>query len=189
MSNRVSEVVLLCEDDTQAQLVRAFLKICGQQGGVRDKVASRLKHGGNVGWVLDHFPEELQACRQRHKRARTLLIVMLDADDRTIEDRRRQLVARVVAADLERFGENEPAVLLIPKRHVETWIRVLLGYAVTEDENCKSNRKATTEQFRIAAQAIFDRSRQNAIPQEPSVPSLEQSLPHWGRISRELGGR
>lgn len=94
MSERVSHTVLLCEDELQARLVRSYLRRCGvtaEPPYVREKIASRTVHGGNVGWVLTEFPRELHACRQRNKRARTLLIIVIDADEFEVAQLRREL--------------------------------------------------------------------------------------------------
>ena len=79
----------------------AYLKRCGIK---YDRVlttiaASRLVAGGNVTWVLDKFPEELRAVRSRQTKAETLLIVMLDADKGTVEDRQIELAGRVKRAE------------------------------------------------------------------------------------------
>lgn len=188
MSNRVSNVILLCEDDEHARLLRAFLRICGHVANIRSRVASREKHGGNVGWVLDHYAEELRACRQRNARAKTLLVVMVDADDSAVDERHRELAKRAEAAGLGKLQKDEPVVVLVAKRHVETWIRVACGDSVSEEEDCTFNRPPTQQQFRNAAQAIYDRSRPNAARQQPTVPSLDEALPHWRRISESICG-
>jgi hypothetical protein len=185
MSDRVSETVLLCEDDAQERFTKAYLKKCGlpcQSPYVRSLVASREKKGGNDAWVLDRFPKELNACRQRNKKAKTRLLVLIDADKHSVEDRRRQLTERVKLAGFEEFGKNEPAELLIPKRQIETWIRALRGEIVTEDQDCKGWEKLDKEQLRLAAQTLYDWSRPNATLGSTCVPSLQAALPQWRRI-------
>jgi hypothetical protein len=186
MSNRVSQFILLCEDEAQERLTKAYLKKCGlasQSPYVKSLVASREQRGGNDGWVLDRFPKELKACRQRHKaKANTLLIVLIDADNHSVEDRRRQLYDRVVSSGLDEFGASEPAVILIPKRHIETWICALVGNTVTEEEDCKPWEKPDKEIIRLAAQTLFDWSRPNATPGKTCVPSLQTALPEWNKI-------
>ena len=122
MSDRVSRTILLCEDDPHAQLVRSYMERCGLQTRepyLHPRIASREVHGGNVNWVLREFSKELHACRQRHlAHANTLLIVVVDADDLEVTDRRGQLRAE------SPMSEIDPVVVLIPKRHVETWIRI-----------------------------------------------------------------
>jgi hypothetical protein len=186
MSDRVSQTILLCEDEAQERMTKAYLKRCGlphQSPYVKALVASRQQQGGNDAWVLNQFPRQLHACRQRQKKAKTLLIVLIDADNHAVGDRRRQLLDRVTSAGLEEYGANEPAVLLIPKRHIETWIRALLGKTVTETEDCKSWNKLERETLRQAAEVLFAWSRPNATPGSTCVPSLEAALPEWKRIA------
>ena len=180
MSSRVSQVVLLCEDDLQARLVRAFMKLLGLNAQVREIIASRMAYGGNVSWVLNRFPSELHACRQRHKLVRTLLIVMIDADDFSTEERRRALSNKCVAAEYSPLIENDPLAILIPKRHVETWICNLLGIAVEETQDCKSIASTKKEDIRRAAQTL-EAWVTNVLP-ESCVPSLKQSVPELRRI-------
>ncbi len=185
MSERVSQTILLCEDELQERLAKAYVKKCGlpyQPPYLKALVASREQQGGNDSWVLNQFPRQLHACRQRQKKARTLLIVLIDADKHSVEDRRRQLMDRLTSAGFEAFGQTEPAVLLIPKRHIETWIRALLGEQVTEEQDCKTWQDAKKEEIRRAADAVFAWSRANATPGQTCVPSLKTALAEWKKI-------
>jgi hypothetical protein len=185
MSERVSQFVVLCEDEMHERLTKAYMRKCGlraQEPFVRSLVGSKMQAGGNVGWVLNEFPRQLHACRQRSKKAKTLLIVVVDADELTVEDRQRQLSQRVHAQGHDPFGSNEPAVLLIPKRHIETWIRALLGETVTEDQDCKMTRPPAKLEVRVAAGTLWDWSRAGASLGPTCVPSLAASLPSWRRI-------
>jgi hypothetical protein len=164
MSSRVSKAVLLCEDQQHQRLAIAFLKQCGIKNPGRiltSKVASQLKEGGNVGWVMDEFPRERRAFRQRQVKAETLLIVMIDADKGSVEDRRKELNERAERAGLKPIGPDESVALLVPKRHIETWIRALLDDTVTEEDDCKTKAPATKEELRQAAQRLHEWSRPN----------------------------
>jgi hypothetical protein len=186
MSKRVSQTILLCEDAAQERLTKAYMQRCRLPTGPPDVislVASRMMHGGNDHWVLTQFPKQLHACRQRKKRSKTLLIVLLDADEKhTVEGRRRQLLATVTAAGYEDFGSEEPAVLLFPKRNIETWIPALLEQTVNEEDDYKTRDKSTKEDFRKAAETLYQWSRLNAVPGSTCVSSLLTSLPEWRKI-------
>jgi hypothetical protein len=185
MSDRVSQTIVICEDEAHQRLTKAYLKRCGLPADppmVKWLVANREQQGGNDAWVLSRFPKELHACRQRSKRAKTLLVVLIDADSNTVENRRRQLLERAKSEGIDEWGSNEPVVLLIPKRHIETWIRVLLGETVTEEEDCKSWKPTDKDDYRRAAQTVFDWSRPNATAGPSCVPSLRGALPEWKKI-------
>lgn len=178
MSDRISRTVLLCEDDPQHQLVRSYLKKCGlnaKEPSLIPRVASREVHGGNVDWVIREFSRELTACMQRHVRARTLLIVVVDADDFTISQRREHLVASDTAP------AEDMLVVLIPKRHIETWIRSALGNEVNEKDNYKRPAPKKSE-IKEAAGRIHGWAHNEPEPGQECVDSLRSSLPEWRRI-------
>src|SRR5947209_5988516 len=111
MSNRVSQAVLLCEDQEHERLVIAFVKQCGIRkpyDSIVPKVASKLRAGGNVGWVLDEFPKELRSIRNRQKKAESLLIVVIDADNSTVDERRGELNERAQRAGLDPIRPDDP---------------------------------------------------------------------------------
>jgi hypothetical protein len=174
MSDRISQYILLCEDDAHSKLVRAYFRKCGISDRlVVDRVASRLAQGGNIGWVLREFDRQLLACRQRQ--AQTLLIVVIDADDHTVEERRRELNQR------SEFRDNDPLVILIPRRHIETWIRSALNEAVNEDDDYK-RPAVTKDEFRNAAGQIHGWARNQPEPGPTCIPSLRSALPAWRQI-------
>lgn len=179
MSDRVSETILLCEDDPQEQMVRRYLDRCGlrtQPPSLITKNASRVVHGGNVAWVLREFPKELEACRRRHRtHANTLLIVVVDADDNTVAERRAHLNERT------QIDGADPIVVLIPKRHIETWIRAALGEAVNENDDYK-RPEPTKADIRTAANQIHGWVRGNPTPGATCVDSLHVSLAEWRKI-------
>lgn len=179
MSDRVSKTILLCEDDAHERLVRSYLKVCGlhtEPPYLIPRNASRAVHGGNVSWVLREFPRELEACRKRHAtRASTLLIVVVDADQLAVDVRRAEL-----AADPP-WSSADPLVVLIPKRHVEAWIRAALGQTVNEADDYKLPELLKAE-FRAAARIIHGWARDNPRPGSACIPSLKTSLPEWRKI-------
>jgi len=179
MSDRVSQTILLCEDDPQEQLVRNYLQECGLPTlppRLIVKNASRAEHGGGIKWVLEHFPAELKACRQRHAtHAKTQLIVMVDADDFTVADRRLHLVGDPPVSPAD------PLALLIAKRHVETWIRAALGDIVNEIDRYKKPQLKRAD-IRGGAKVIHGWAHTNPHPGPTCVPSLHAALTEWRKI-------
>lgn len=170
MPDRVSQIVLLCEDDPQEQLVRRYLDKCGLrtlEPTLRVRNASREVHGGNVTWLLREFPREMEACRKRHAaHAKTLLIVVVDADFGTVAARRAQLPTIA----------DDPVIALIPKRHIETWVRCGLGLIVDEVADCK-NPPLKKSEIKSAADVIHGWARDSPPPAAHCVDSLRTSLP------------
>jgi hypothetical protein len=172
-------MILLCEDDPQERLVRSFLKECGlntEPPYFVPRNASREVHGGTVGWVLREFAKELRACRQRHNtKANTLLIVVADADAFTVVERRSHLVADPPTVT------DDPLVVLIPRRHIETWIRAAMGESVNETDSYKKPEPKKSE-IRAAAKEIHGWARGNPSPGPTCVPSLQAALAEWRKI-------
>lgn len=135
--------------------------------------ASREVHGGNVSWVLDRFPAELEACQRRNIKARTLLIVTVDADNFSVEERR---------GHLKGVESGDTLALLIPKRHIETWIRYALGQAVNENDDYKKPNPKK-EEIRAAARKIAEWVRNDPSIPAGCIDSLAKALPDWKRIS------
>jgi hypothetical protein len=179
VSSRVSQTVLLCEDDEQERLVRFYMHHCGLKTDppyLYPINASRKVHGGNVTWVIREFPKQLEACRKRHAAyASTLLIVVMDADQGQVVERRGQLICDPAVSG------KDPLVVLIPRRHIETWIRAALNIYVDETTDYK-NPVPTKSEVRVAVATIHSWARDNPQPGPTCVPSLKTALPEWRKI-------
>ena len=111
MSERASQIILLCEDELHERLVKAYMKECSletQEPCMRSLVASRMVQGGNVDWVLREFAGQVHACRQRLKQAKTLLVVMADADRLTLGTIPSTL--RGYFADMRHVSQSGPGI-------------------------------------------------------------------------------
>jgi hypothetical protein len=58
--------------------------------------------------------------------------VVTDADVLSVEQRRQQLSAPLVAAGIPVLTDDEAVAILIPRRNIETWIYYLNGQSVDE---------------------------------------------------------
>lgn len=172
MSTRVSQYVLLCEDEMQRRLVRAYLRRCGVSDRIIKEVNPSQDDTAGISWVIKQFAQQLEACRHRQQVAKTLLIVVIDADKFSIEERKQHLYAQC------NYDQNDPLIVLVPKRHIETWVAAGTGQAVKEEEDCKSHSLAV----RQAAQQIHDWARNELPPVSTCIPSLRVALPDWRRI-------
>ena len=130
MSNP-SLAIVVAEDDRHKMLAYRYLKKRGLSPRIEVSPSGR---GSAENWVRKRFAKEVSVYRRRH--AQTALIVMIDADTGTVEDRLRQL-----AEALREAGEppidtkTERIARMVPKRNVETWILCLNGHAVNEEDD------------------------------------------------------
>jgi hypothetical protein len=180
---RIANKIILAEDREQQNLVRRYLERCGHGAGLR-LVALPAKGPGGSGekYVRDQYPRQVQACRSAlGRRTSALLVVIVDADGETTQRRAKQLADALRTAEMEGCHYDEPIVVLIPRRHVETWIRALLGIRVDEDKDYK-NPKPTSGEIRGAAEALHRWTRLNNNPTISPPASLTASLPEWKKI-------
>ena len=141
MSNP-SLVIALAEDEHHRMLVLRYLKKSGLKDHAIRIRQSPAGQGSAENWVRREFVKETEAYRVRQARARTALIVIIDADAYTVQDRLNQLDQALQGSGRQTVGGGEEIARLVPKRNVETWIlclngRRLDGRPVDEDTNYK----------------------------------------------------
>jgi len=180
---RIANKIVLTEDREQQNLVRRYLKRCGHNPDECLFLPRRTWPGGSgEHQVRKEFPRQVKAFRSSlGRKASALLIVMVDADTRTTKVRATQLSQALRDARMKQREEEELIVVLIPKRHVETWIRALLGNQVDEETDYK-NPKPTPDEIREAAETLHQWTRHGAAAGIMSPPSLTTSLPEWQKI-------
>jgi len=110
--------------------------------------------------------------------------VVIDADTKSTRQRAKQLSDALRAAGMEERHDDEPIVVLIPKRHVETWIRALLGHAVDEatDYTRAPYSPPSATGIKNAAARLYEWTRPGIDAPASSPPSLTFSIPEWRKI-------
>jgi len=76
---------------------------------------------------------------------------------------------------------TDAIALLVPKRHIETWILCLTGAKVNETSDY-SNLDGIQERIRLAAEHFFDWSRPGYKVTDRCIPSLQRAFPEFRRI-------
>ncbi len=177
--------MILVEDMEQQNLIFRFLERCDRgltYRHCRFEHAAKSSAGSGEQFVRERYPVEVKEHRRRiGKGTSAILVVMVDADMEATQHRATQLSKALEDKEMERRGDDEPIVLLIPKRHVETWIRALLGTHVDEEKDYKKPNP-TSDEIREAAGTIYQWTRPNVGPSPTSPPSLTASLPEWKKI-------
>ena len=133
--SKASQIIVLCEDKAHEVFVKRFLKRWGvKPRAIRVPPYPNGKGSGKK-YVEDNISLEAEALRRRH--ASTVLLVIQDADEHTVQKVRGNLDDKI-----EPHREaNEPIAYIIPKWHIQTWIAYLDGVDV--DEAKKENYKTT----------------------------------------------
>lgn len=180
-SSRVYVIVVL-EDARHEMLARRYLKKHGV--GEREMRIERSPSGeGNAeGWVRKTFAMEVNVYRSR--RAKTALIVIIDADAHTVQERWRQLDQALedggkAGVDVDR----EQIARLVPKRNVETWILCLNEQEVNEDTDYKRTRHDWNELIPPAAERLFRWTLPKAELPDHCIHSLQSGVRELNRLT------
>jgi hypothetical protein len=132
-------------------------------------------------WVRNNFVIDVQSYRSRA--AETKLVVMMDADTHTVEQRLRQLDESLRQAGVSLIDEDAKNVArLIPKRNIETWILCVSGRVVDEATDYKYERHDWTELIRQGVQTLYDWTRPNPTLPASCIDSLWDAIPQLRKL-------
>lgn len=111
---------ILCEDKLTSCFIRKFLI---EQGIDRRKITPCPFPLSGCGeqYVRREFPRYLKALRSKNFNS-NVLIVAIDADTKSVEERKLQLNGSCSAASIDTIKKSDRLMLFIPKRNIETWI-------------------------------------------------------------------
>jgi hypothetical protein len=168
-------VTVLAEDLQHVVFVQRFLR---QRGKRRYDIRALPSSGGSAEqWVRLQFPSQLRALRSRQRNA--CLIVVTDADNLTVDERVRTLVQSCVDSGVSPHTPQEPVLLVVPKRNIETWIAYLRGVVIDEQQvyaKCKYESECHPQAEELARRC----AGAQAAPQMPS--SLQRVCGGFRRI-------
>ena len=173
------KIVLLCEDKQTDSFVRRFLK--HRNFKYRDITTVSLAAGSGSGeqQVRKRYPKELKAIRQRQQ---AYLIVVIDADTHTVDDRHTELKqACEKKGILPRNSRDVNVLHIIPRRNIETWFAYLENENVNESEiypKLKRERNCKEHAERLHHMCQTQNLR------EPVPPSLREACNEYRRLRR-----
>lgn len=134
MTKRQVEVTILCEDIQQQVFARRFLINCGfHPRKIRLLPLPQGKKSGEQ-YVRQKYPAEVKAYRSKSSYRSVCLVVLIDADTKTVDERLRQLDKALEEASQTKRLLTEKIAVLVPKRNIDTWIFYLKGEVVDEEK-------------------------------------------------------
>ena len=136
MPRRSATVIILCEDIQQEIFVRQWLKEKGFNSRQIRVKRSPSAQGSAEQFVRTQYPVEVRECRRvaTYQSVGVSLVVSIDADISSVEERRDQLDRALANSDLARRRPDERIAILIPKRNIETWVHYVMGEDVNETD-------------------------------------------------------
>ncbi len=167
-------VVVLCEDAAHKLFIERWLKCRGVSNRRIRTVALPAGKGAGEKFVRDRYPVEVLAYRQSRFTSRQL-IVAIDADTQSVDYRLEQLAQSLKDRGMEDRQPSERICILVPKRNIETWVRVLIGDAVTEEVDCGKQEPEDTRRAADVYQAWLDGAKE-------AIPSLTRSRTEVRRL-------
>ncbi len=182
MSTRSVEVVVLCEDLQQEVFVRRFLQRRGCERFLFQPPISPAGRGSGEHWVRGRFPRELQAHRSQAARRNTWLLVVTDADTRTVQDRVQGFARACEEADVPLRRPGEKVIFVIPRRNIETWFAYLREEVVNETETYP--RHDCENDCRDEVRRLDELCRQQQLEPQPPPPSLVTACTEFQRVAQ-----
>jgi len=178
-----SQVIVLVEDYHQQQFVFRYLRRIGLDPHAVRFVTCPSGAGSGEQWVREQFAIEVATYRRRRASAETKLVVVIDADDSSVQERLAQLDRKLQEAEAVAIRPNtEQIARLVPKRNIETWILCLNDIQVDEGTDYKRRRNDWPALIRAAAETLFAWTRNNAQITEACVPSLQLGVAELRRL-------
>lgn len=163
--SKPSLVIVLLEDGRQKMLMYRYLSKCGYKGYKVRIEQAPSGQGSAESWIRRRFVKETCSYRNRQARAGTALIVVIDADAHTVQDRVNQLDDALRKSGNEVINQGEKVARLVPKRNIETWILCLNGHEVREETDYKGTRNDWNELVPLASENLYQWARmQRNIP-------------------------
>lgn len=188
-------VTILAEDRRQARFIRAYLRsrIPGlNQRAIYDAPMANGRGSGSQ-WVIDHYEAEILAHLIRRaklpdrRRPEKWLIVAIDADAGTVQDRLNEFQKRIVGSGDERVRkcrvDRDNVARLIPKWSIETWILNLSGDPVDEDTPYKRQNHQWDDLIPHAAAELNTWVRRDDDLPQRCLPSLKLGIVELRRLT------
>ena len=176
-----ARIILLCEDTQTDAFVRRFLRRRGIRG--RDITTHPLPAGRQSGeqWVRQEYPHQLQAIRAR---SGACLIAVTDVDTSSGSKRRDQLRAECERQGIVPTKPDDPVLVLLPRRNIETWFEYLDGKTVNE-RGSYPKLKRDSDCIRHANE-LFRLCTKEQKLREPAPASLREACEEYPRLTAVL---
>ncbi len=188
MSRRSVQCIVVCEDIQHEVFARKFLKLSKiQPHNIRIRRCPNPKSGGDAKhWIKTNLPDQLGGLKSynaRNSSTALVLIVIADADDKTVEQR----IKHVTSGCSPKPNPNENVCFIIPKWAIETWIKHLRGESISESYRIRSKDKFTKNERACWPQVkqLKDMCDSDSLPKS-ALDSLRKACIEFQRIRSAL---
>jgi hypothetical protein len=183
MSQRRVNIVIVCEDKQQEVFACHFLRKRGfvLDRNVRVEICPK---GAGEQFVREKYATEVNGYRTKNYRL-GMLIILIDADNGTVENRLKQLNNALIKGSQEPRKPNEAIAIFVPKRNIETWVHYVLTGETVDEEREKPYPKFDRNEAickpgveKLATQCSQGNLDENAPPSlQAACSELQRLLP------------
>lgn len=166
--SQAAQIVILAEDVRQRKIIHRYLtKKRGYSHRCIRSINPQVLKGETAGltFVRANYAMQVAALRAYLALRSTALVVVADADHETIEERILDLDNRLRGANQTARKNEEPIILIVPRRNVETWMYFLNGNSVDETTDYKSKCSSLDDGDFAQRFADFAHPIRNPLPQ------------------------
>jgi hypothetical protein len=168
--------VILCEDLQSQVLLRRYLKA---RGFARIRVLPLPAACGEQ-YVRENYAGNVNA--QRKSSVAQVLVVHIDADKSSVQNRHNQLAGELVAKGLLPRSADEPIALVVPRYETETWLHHYQGRdGINETQSYSKFQDNEAAAAIPAVEALIELVEgRAAVP--PNLPSLAIAVDELRRL-------
>ena len=173
------KVTLLYEDKQTESFARRFLSHRGFSH--RDILVLPIPHGEQSGeqWVRCQYPRQLKAIRSRQQ---AFLVIITDADNLRVKARKDRLNQECVKQEMQVRTPEDPVIMAIPRRNIETWLAYLDGTEV--DERTTYPRLNRIGDCHEHAKVLYRMCHERQELVDPAPPSLREACKEYRKLRR-----
>ncbi len=136
---------------------------------------SRPGAGAGDQFVRDNYPVYLDAIRRRNG----ILVVMIDGDNDSIEQRLKQLNDVCEQSDILPRKSSDNVAIFVPSRNIETWLAYLNGEDVNETDTYPRLRRERECQKHVNA---LEQMCVEGKLRTPTLASLEAACREYNNV-------
>lgn len=176
MAMRKVELVVLCEDKNHESFIIRYLRRLGFNRRQIRPVPRPAGRGAGEQWVRMRYPLAAEIQRSKANRSRASLIVIIDADTMSTEERKQQLDDALDAAGQARRRGPERIAVVVPRRNIESWVQFALHGEIDETTDFKPRHRDANVWGAADVAVVLHRSRSEETAVPPSLAVACQEL-------------
>ncbi len=175
--------IVLCEDETHWLFVYRWFLAKGVLANEIRLVPLPAGRGAGLAHVVSGYAQEMREYRRKanHLQSRRLIVV-LDGDVSTVEQRLADLAGELARAGVAARAAEERVCILVPCRNGETWIHFFHGHPVDEVTDYKPFYSGDAKALACSVAGREFARWLGAPPSDGSPPALVSSRSEAARI-------